>query len=47
MATANKSATKSSFLPAGMGEKLQQRLIEFAGVGMIAVAIALIFALAS
>ena len=47
MATANKSATKTSFLPAGMGEKLQQRLIEFAGVGMIAVAIALIFALAS
>ena len=47
MATTNKNATKSSFLPAGMGEKLQHRLIEFAGVGMIAVAIALIFALAS
>ena len=46
MATTNKMR-QSSFLPAGMGEKLQHRLIEFAGVGMMAVAIALIFALAS
>ena len=47
MITANKTTTKSSFLPTGMGEKLQQRLIEFAGVGMIAVAVALIIALSS
>ena len=47
MVTANKTTTKASFLPTGMGEKLQQRLIEFAGVGMIAVAIALILALTS
>ena len=47
MVTANKTTTKASFLPTGMGEKLQQRLIEFAGVGMIALAIALILALTS
>ncbi len=47
MATANKSATRPAFLPGGMGEMLRRRLIEFAGVGMIAVAGALLLALAS
>lgn len=47
MATANKSATKSSFLPAGMSEILRQRSVEFAGVGMIAIALALVVAFAS
>lgn len=47
MATANKSATKSSFLPAGMSEILRNRLVEFIGVGMIVVSLALIVAFSS
>ena len=47
MPTANKTATKSSFLPAGMSKILRHRSIEFAGVGMIACALALLVAFAS
>ncbi|MBT5497042.1 MAG: cell division protein FtsK [Alphaproteobacteria bacterium] len=47
MATANKSATKSSFLPAGMSAILRHRSVEFVGVGMIAIALALLVAFAS
>ena len=47
MATANKSATKSSFLPAGMSAILRRRSVEFVGVGMIAIALALLVAFAS
>ena len=41
MATANKNIPKSNFLPLGMSDILYQRGIEFIGVGMIAIAIAL------
>ena len=47
MSTANKSATKSSFLPAGMSESLRHRAVESAGVGFIVVALALLAAIAS
>ena len=44
MATANKSATKASFLPAGMGKILRWRMIELAGVSMISISLALLLA---
>jgi S-DNA-T family DNA segregation ATPase FtsK/SpoIIIE len=47
MATANKSARKSSFLPAGMNDIIRHRSVEFTGVGMIASALALLIAFAS
>ncbi len=47
MATANKSATKTSFLPAGMSESLRHRAVESAGAGLIVVALALLAAIAS
>lgn len=47
MATVNKSATKSSFLPAGMSESLRHRAVESAGVGFIVFALALLAAIAS
>ena len=47
MATANKSATKSSFLPAGMSESLRHRAVESIGVGLIVVALAILSAFAS
>ncbi|MEE2689778.1 MAG: DNA translocase FtsK 4TM domain-containing protein [Pseudomonadota bacterium] len=47
MVTANKSATKSAFLPNGMGKSLQYRAIEFAGVGMIVLALGLLAAISS
>ena len=47
MGTANKSAPKSSFLPTGMSDILRHRSLEFIGVGMITIALALLVAFAS